>query len=230
MFTPSRPASVVTSASTPGRSGTGTRSSTSSSAAGPDGQVAPGRRARSSTASSASRRRRRRAAPDLSSAPQVVVERGDDRVAVGDADVGPDAGVPGGDAGHVAEAAGREPQQDRVLLAVRRRDVHERRRRELRHVAHHRDERVVVLGRDLDDLGARARRPGRGRSWNASGSVRSVGVSTQVAPANRSTSAPSSPSCSEPAIGCPPTKRGAASGRAASTAADDRRPSPSRRR
>lgn len=34
------------------------------------------------------------------------------------------------------------------------------------------------------------------------------GVSTQVAPRNRSGPAPSTPSCSEPAIGCPPTKRG----------------------
>ena len=39
-----------------------------------------------------------------------------------------------------------------------------------------------------------------------------VGVSTQTAPANRSASAPSTPSCSEPAIGWPPTKRGSADG------------------
>src|SRR6185437_10096532 len=35
-----------------------------------------------------------------------------------------------------------------------------------------------------------------------------VGVSTQVAPVNRSSSAPSSPTCSDPAIGWPPTNRG----------------------
>ncbi len=34
------------------------------------------------------------------------------------------------------------------------------------------------------------------------------GVSTQVAPRNRSGPAPSTPSCSEPAMGWPPTKRG----------------------
>ena len=47
--------------------------------------------------------------------------------------------------------------------------------------------------------------------WTAEkafGSVDEVGVSTQVEPANSSGSAPSGPSCSEPAIGCPPTKRG----------------------
>ena len=51
-----------------------------------------------------------------------------------------------------------------------------------------------------------------------SGSVRPVGVRTQVAPTNRSALAPASPSCSEPAIGWPPTKRATAVGRAASTA------------
>ncbi len=42
----------------------------------------------------------------------------------------------------------------------------------------------------------------------AFGSVDDVGVRTQVEPANSSGSAPSGPSCSDPAIGCPPTKRG----------------------
>src|SRR3974390_593123 len=35
--------------------------------------------------------------------------------------------------------------------------------------------------------------------------VAGVGVSTQAAPTNRSSRAPSTPSCSEPAIGSPPT-------------------------
>ena len=48
-------------------------------------------------------------------------------------------------------------------------------------------------------------RPHRGERL---GIGRSVGVSTHVAPANRSASAPSGPSCSDPAIGWPPTKRG----------------------
>ena len=43
---------------------------------------------------------------------------------------------------------------------------------------------------------------------NASGSVLAAGVRTQVAPSNMSGSEPSTPSCSEPAIGWPPTKRG----------------------
>jgi len=42
----------------------------------------------------------------------------------------------------------------------------------------------------------------------AFGSVDDVGVRTQVEPAKSSRSAPSGPSCSDPAIGCPPTKRG----------------------
>ena len=40
---------------------------------------------------------------------------------------------------------------------------------------------------------------------NACGSVAAVGVSTHVAPWNISALAPASPSCSEPAIGWPPT-------------------------
>ncbi len=42
----------------------------------------------------------------------------------------------------------------------------------------------------------------------ASGSVLVVGVSTHVAPTKRSGSAPSMPTCSDPAMGWPPTKRG----------------------
>ena len=57
------------------------------------------------------------------------------------------AGMARRDAGHVPEPAGGEPQQHRVLVAPLGGDVHQGRRRELRHVAHHRDQRVVVLGR-----------------------------------------------------------------------------------
>ncbi|MGA2209230.1 MAG: hypothetical protein ABSH30_06315 [Acidimicrobiales bacterium] len=46
------------------------------------------------------------------------------------------------------------------------------------------------------------------RAVKADGSVSSVGVRTQVAPTNSSGSAPSGPSCSDPAIGCPATNRG----------------------
>ena len=48
------------------------------------------------------------------------------------------------------------------------------------------------------------------RGVSALASVPSVGVSTHVAPSNSSAAAPSTPSCSEPAIGWPPTKRGSA--------------------
>ena len=47
-----------------------------------------------------------------------------------------------------------------------------------------------------------------GRGRRPAGSVSTVGVSTHVAPSKRSASAPSTPSCSEPAIGWPPTNRG----------------------
>ena len=98
--------------------------------------------------------------------------------------------------------------------------VHERRRRELRHVAHDRDQRVVLLGRRPPP----PRRRGRAPTTRTVGVRRRVGVgasgvSTQVAPTNRSASAPSRPSCSEPAIGWPPTKRGRARAGRASTAA-----------
>ena len=46
------------------------------------------------------------------------------------------------------------------------------------------------------------------RRSKTSRSVTAVGVSTQTAPSKRSGSAPCSPICSEPAIGCPPMKRG----------------------
>jgi hypothetical protein len=42
-------------------------------------------------------------------------------------------------------------------------------------------------------------------SVKAASSVPAVGVSTQVAPVNRSARAPSTPSSSEPAMGWPPT-------------------------
>ena len=43
---------------------------------------------------------------------------------------------------------------------------------------------------------------------NAPASVLAAGVRTHVAPSNMSGSDPSTPSCSEPAMGCPPTNRG----------------------
>ena len=58
-----------------------------------------------------------------------------------------------GDAGHVAEAAGREAQQRRVLLGAFARQTHQRRRREVRHVADDRHHLVVTVGRQRDHLG-----------------------------------------------------------------------------
>ena len=87
---------------------------------------------------------------------EVVVETGDDGVAIGHADVGPDRRVPGSDAGHVAEAARGQAQQRGVLFAAPGGHVHERAGRELGHVAHDRDQRVVMFRTDRDDLRAEA--------------------------------------------------------------------------
>ena len=155
MLTSSSAASVVTSASTPARSGTGTRTSHSwSGRADASGQVATGELR-------ALEHGQQRVAVGLVHRGAHVAEPGDeavehvdDRRAVLGADVGPDAGMTGGDPGHVAEAAGREPQQRPVLLGSLVGEVHQRRRGEVRHVRHHRDERVVALGRQRDDVGA----------------------------------------------------------------------------
>ena len=59
----------------------------------------------------------------------------------------------GGDARHVAETAGGEPEQCAVLLLVRGRDIHQRRRSQLRNMTHQCDEQIVMVGRDAHDLG-----------------------------------------------------------------------------
>ena len=174
MLTSSSAASVVTSASTPGRSGTGTRTSPRSPAlATRAGRLARAVRARSRTVEQAGAvvGRPRCRAPGCSAADEAV-ERVDDGVAVLGADVGPDARVAGGDAGHVAEAAGGQPQQRRVLLGALVGQAHERRGGEVGHVGHHGHERVVAIGRQGDDVGAEvgdhrahARRRRRRRWW-----------------------------------------------------------------
>ena len=72
------------------------------------------------------------------------VERVDDGGGVLGADVRPDAGMAGGDAGHVAEAAGGQPEQRAVLFGPGAGRVHERRRDQVRDVRHHGDQAVVV--------------------------------------------------------------------------------------
>ena len=63
-------------------------------------------------------------------------------------------GWPGRDPGHVAEAAGRQPQQGAVLGGPVVGQPHERGGGEVRHVGHDRHERVVVVGRQRHDVGA----------------------------------------------------------------------------
>ena len=64
------------------------------------------------------------------------------------------AGMTGGDAGHVAEAAGGEAQQRGVLLGAVAGQAHQRRRGEVRHVADDGDDLVVAIGGQGDDIGA----------------------------------------------------------------------------
>ena len=87
-----------------------------------------------------------------SGGPQLV-EHVDDGDAVVAADVGPDARVPRGDAGHVPEAAGGQAQQRPVLLAALVGQPHQRGRRQVGHVRHDRHQLVVAVGRQGDDLG-----------------------------------------------------------------------------
>ena len=116
-------------------------------------------------------------------------------------------GCAGGDAGHVPEPPRRQPQQGGVLLGAVGGEAHERGGGEVGHVGHHGHHLVVAVGLEGDDVGAHGRHQRRTRV-NASGSVSTPGVSTHVAPSNSSASAPSTPSCSEPAMGWPPTNRG----------------------
>ena len=110
----------------------------------------------------------------------------------------------------------------RCSRLVRRGDVHQRRRRELRHVAHERDEHVVIVGRHRDDLGLQIAQQTAAARCTRLPRSSVVGVSTHAAPTNRSARAPSMPSCSEPAIGWPPTKRAARPAAPARDLGDDR--------
>ena len=62
----------------------------------------------------------------------------------------------GGDTGHVAEPAGREPQQGGVLFGPGAGRVHERGGDEVRHVGHHGHQPVVVGGRQHQHVGPEA--------------------------------------------------------------------------
>ncbi len=66
-----------------------------------------------------------------------------ERLGVVQADAGPQVRAARGDARGVLESAGREPHELSALAGVRRREVDERRRRDVRDVAHDRDRLVV---------------------------------------------------------------------------------------
>ena len=206
---PRRPPATVISARTPARSGTGMRSSARWSGRA----MRAGRLRRAALASCRTPSRPSRscaATRSRMSAARPPARRGRATMAAGvlGADVRPDAGMPGGDPGHVAEAAGGQPQQRAVLLGPRAGRVHQRRGDQVRDVGDHGDQAVVVLGGEDEDVCAQAHHDALAIGRRTRGRSRPVGVSTHIAPSNRSGSAPCRPICSEPAIGWPPTKRG----------------------
>ena len=86
-----------------------------------------------------------------------LVELVDDGRAVLGADVGPNAGMAGRHARHVAEATGREPQQHPLFGRTFVGQLHQRGRRQVRNVRHQRNHRVVPFRRERYHLGAERR-------------------------------------------------------------------------
>ena len=219
MLTSSSAASVVTSASTPARSCTGTRTSHSSSGCADATRAGCDERrcARSSTDSSAPRSDLSTDVAHVAEPGDQAVEHLDDGTPVLGADVGPDARMAGRDAGHVAKAAGGETQQRSVFLGSLVGEMHQASPRSggervTPRPPARRDDRAAAATTSAPSEDTMDR-----TEANASSSVAAVGVSTHTAPSNRSASAPSTPSCSDPAIGWPPTNRGRVDG------IDDRR-------
>ena len=201
MLTPSSPASVVTSASTPGRSGTGTRTSTRSS----------GRDRRVGRFRLASRARSRMLIRAARSPPATTSRTFDRSVASWSNAVTMAAAFSAQMSGQIPgwpaatrvmsrnpPAASRSsapccsaPSEASPMRAAAVRwgtcDTTATR-------SSCRSGGTATTSAPRDVTTAR-------RRVNTSGSVDAVGVSTHVAPANSSRSAPSIPSCSEPAIG-----------------------------
>ena len=176
MLTPSSPSRVVTSASTPGRSGTGTRTSAMLARGGaPDGQVdprLPGPLERPQHPVAVPGRppagaRRRRAAPAAGRGTSTISARFSTQTS------GQMPGMAGGDAGHVPKAAGRQPQQGGVLGGGVGGQVHQGGRGQVRDVGDHGHQVVVALGATWPPRWRRARRPrpggGRRRRVGAAG-------------------------------------------------------------
>jgi hypothetical protein len=89
-----------------------------------------------------------------------LVEHTDDGGAVLGADVEPDRRTPARHPRHVAKAAGGEAQQRSMFLGTFARETHQRGRGEVRNVADHRDELIVALGAQCNDLGTERRDDG----------------------------------------------------------------------
>ena len=125
MLTPRSVASVVTSASTPTRSGTGTLHLRQVRGPGqPAGQVAPVLTGPFEQGQERAPVVEGHGVPQLGDRGDQPVEHRHDGRPVLAADVGPDARMPGGDAGHVPESAGRQPQHGLpVVVALRRQPI-----------------------------------------------------------------------------------------------------------
>ena len=155
MLTSSSLANVVTSAITPGLSGTGTRTSAISAI-----DATRGRQIHPSSAGASEHVEQRLAIArldDLAHPAQrrlQLSKRGHDRTAVLGADVGPDPGMTGGDAGHVAKPAGGEQQAWRGALRRPRPPAPSATCSEMWNMGHDGNESVVPVGCELDDLGA----------------------------------------------------------------------------
>ena len=202
------PSASATSATTPGRFGTETRSSVSS----PPASSPSSSRRRSSRAPSFQAAIASPSAPASDRAhgaqpPHGVVDRVDQRVRVGEVDVAPDRGVRAGHARDVAEArAGRgellallgaAPARPARRARWRARAAGARRWRACGRACRRRAPRAARRGPTA--AGAAARRACRGSS--------AVGVRYHVAPSNSSARAWRTPAFAAPASGCPPMKR-----------------------
>ena len=147
MLMPISPRRVVTSARTPGRSGTGTLTSTVSSLDGtPVGRLtarftSPFERLEQHVAVAAGDH-----PPDVTEGGDQAVEDLDDPLLVLGADIGPYARVAGRDPGHVPEAAGCQAKEGGVLQSGIGGQVHQGGGGEMGHVRYQGDHVVVAGG------------------------------------------------------------------------------------
>ena len=188
MLIRSAPSACVIPASTPGRSGTCTRSRCSAPGSG----YSRSSMRRRLLDASPIQRARKPASPCSSAASTCSIRRRcsasalADRVGVVEEDVDPDARVRARDARHVAERAAGVRERLVPVDARRARLVDDHVREHVRHVARQRDEPVVRVGVDRDRRRAEVGRRSRARAGGARGRCAAIGVRNHVAPSKRS--------------------------------------------